>query len=212
MQTPDEWNVLAASRPWFLPEVRQPGSDWRVARLCLCAPIDSRRPGGSWLSLQASLWMRATNSENSIWPLPCVSTLTKASSSTYVKMPHGTSVAALWTCLPHYVHFRGVTIVARSETDGADAWLADLQPTARQTWSAVAVAAVALVALAAVAPFSARPLAQLNAFFPSLDAIVFVTDLVTAVLLYAQFSISRSRSLKPHRAVRRSIRSSRWNW
>ena len=35
----------------------------------------------------------------------------------------------------------------------------------------------------------------LNAFFPSLDAIVLVTDLITAVLLYAQFSISRSRSL-----------------
>ena len=31
--------------------------------------------------------------------------------------------------------------------------------------------------------------------FPSLDAIVFVTDLVTAVLLFAQYSISRSRSL-----------------
>jgi signal transduction histidine kinase len=57
------------------------------------------------------------------------------------------------------------------------------------------VAAVALAAFVAVAPFSGIPLAQLNAFFPSLDAIVFVTDLVTAVLLYAQFSISRSRAL-----------------
>src|SRR6185312_489612 len=31
--------------------------------------------------------------------------------------------------------------------------------------------------------------------FPSLDAIVFVSDLITAVLLFAQFSISRSRSI-----------------
>jgi hypothetical protein len=46
-----------------------------------------------------------------------------------------------------------------------------------------------------VIPFSDRPGAALNAFFPSLDAIVLVTDLITAVLLYAQFSISRSRSL-----------------
>jgi hypothetical protein len=38
-------------------------------------------------------------------------------------------------------------------------------------------------------------LVQLNAFFPSLDAIVFVSDLVTAVLLYTQFSVSRSRAL-----------------
>jgi signal transduction histidine kinase len=85
--------------------------------------------------------------------------------------------------------------MARDGTDGADAWLADLPPTARQSWSAVAVAAVALVAFAAVAPFAGRPLAQLNAFFPSLDAIVFVTDLITSVLLFAQFSISGSRSL-----------------
>ena len=51
------------------------------------------------------------------------------------------------------------------------------------------------VAFVAVAPFAGRPLATLNAFFPSLDAIVFVTDLITAVLLFAQFSISRSRSI-----------------
>ena len=48
---------------------------------------------------------------------------------------------------------------------------------------------------AAVVPIADRPLTQLNAFFPSLDAIVFVSDLVTAVLLYAQFSISRLRAL-----------------
>ena len=40
-----------------------------------------------------------------------------------------------------------------------------------------------------------QALAELNAFFPSLDAIVFVSDLITATLLYAQFSISRSRAL-----------------
>jgi signal transduction histidine kinase len=85
--------------------------------------------------------------------------------------------------------------MARGETDGADTWLADLPPTARQSRSAVAIAAVALIAFAAVAPFAGRPLAELNAFFPSLDAIVFVTDLITSALLFAQFSISRSRSL-----------------
>ena len=46
-----------------------------------------------------------------------------------------------------------------------------------------------------VIPFTHRSLGTLNAFFPSLDAIVFVTDLVTATLLFAQFSISRSRSI-----------------
>jgi hypothetical protein len=82
-----------------------------------------------------------------------------------------------------------------NEPDDTDGSLADLAPTARQTWWAVAVATAAFVAFVVVAPFAGLPLVQLNAFFPSLDAIVFVTDLVTAVLLYAQFSISRSRSL-----------------
>jgi signal transduction histidine kinase len=91
--------------------------------------------------------------------------------------------------------FAGTAIMARSETDNADTWLGGLPPTSRQSWSAVAVAAVALVAFGAVAPFAGRPLAELNAFFPSLDAIVFVTDLITSVLLFAQFSISRSRAL-----------------
>ena len=87
-----------------------------------------------------------------------------------------------------------MTIKAYGETDGGDTWL-DLPPTARQTWSAIAVAAIVAVAFGAVAPFAGAPLATLNAFFPALDAIVFVTDLITAVLLFAQFSISRSRSI-----------------
>jgi len=85
--------------------------------------------------------------------------------------------------------------MARDETDDAELWLVDLPPTTRQRWLAVAVAAVALVAFAAVVPFAGRPLAELNTLFPSLDAIVFVTDLITSVLLFAQFSISRSRAL-----------------
>jgi signal transduction histidine kinase len=71
----------------------------------------------------------------------------------------------------------------------------DLPPTRRQTRAAIAVVLIVLVAFGAVAPFSGRQAVALNAFFPSLDAIVLVTDLITAVLLYTQFSISRSRSL-----------------
>jgi signal transduction histidine kinase len=85
--------------------------------------------------------------------------------------------------------------VARDGASGAETWLVDLRPTARQSRLALAVAALALVGFAAAAPFAGRPLAALKALFPSLDAIVFVTDLVTAVLLFTQYSISRSRSL-----------------
>jgi signal transduction histidine kinase len=96
----------------------------------------------------------------------------------------------------HDKHSRiGMTNVAINETDSADTWLVDLPPTARQSWSALAIAAVVLIGFGAVVPFAGRPLAELNALFPSLDAIVFVTDLITAVLLFAQFSISRSRPL-----------------
>jgi hypothetical protein len=68
-------------------------------------------------------------------------------------------------------------------------WLAELPPTARQSWSALAVALVALVGFGFTAPFADRPLSELNALFPSLDAIVFVTELITSALLFAQFSI-----------------------
>lgn len=88
---------------------------------------------------------------------------------------------------------KGVAIMVRTESDGVFTWL-DLPPTARQSWSAAAVAAVVLVALVALAPIAGRPLTQLNALFPSLDAIVVISDLITAVLLFAQFAISRSRA------------------
>lgn len=82
----------------------------------------------------------------------------------------------------------------QTETDAADTWL-DLPPTAPQTRWAFGLCAIVLAGFVAVIPVARQPLAELNAFFPSLDAVVFVTDVVTAVLLYAQFSISRSRAL-----------------
>jgi signal transduction histidine kinase len=89
----------------------------------------------------------------------------------------------------------GMTAAVDSESDRSAPWLSDLQPTAFQTWFAVAVAAVALIAFITIAPFAGMPLRALNIFFPLLDAIVFVTDLITAVLLFSQFSIAGSRLL-----------------
>jgi PAS domain S-box-containing protein len=73
--------------------------------------------------------------------------------------------------------------------------LAYLPPTPRQTWSALGGAAVLLLGLAVLAPFAAKPLRQVNGFIPALDAIISVTDLITASLLLAHFSITRSRAL-----------------
>jgi signal transduction histidine kinase len=88
-----------------------------------------------------------------------------------------------------------ITAATGHQSDRSAPRLSDLPPTAFQTWSAVAVAAIVLVAFIAIAPFSGVPLGVLNIFFPLLDAIVFVTDLVTAVLLFSQFAISGSRPL-----------------
>jgi hypothetical protein len=85
--------------------------------------------------------------------------------------------------------------MALNNTDGMYPLLVDLPTTARQRRLTVAVMVIVLVAFAVLVPFSGIPLVELNAFFPSLDAIVFVTDLITAVLLFSQFSVSRSLSL-----------------
>ncbi|MFL5323630.1 MAG: sensor histidine kinase [Microvirga sp.] len=74
-------------------------------------------------------------------------------------------------------------------------WVSELVPTTRQNWSAAALVAIVLVVFGALVPIATRPAAELNSFFPTLDAIVLITDLITAVLLLTQFSISRSRSL-----------------
>ncbi len=87
------------------------------------------------------------------------------------------------------------TGVTRSEAGDADIWLQDLPPTRGKPGWPSPSSRLCVVAFAAVTPFTGTPLAQLNLFFPLLDAVVFVTDLVTAVLLFAQFSISRSRAL-----------------
>ncbi len=74
-------------------------------------------------------------------------------------------------------------------------WISELPPTKQQNWAAAALIGFVLVVFGAVVPISATPAAQLNAFFPSLDAIVLIIDLITAVLLFTQFSIARSPSL-----------------
>src|SRR6185437_11095199 len=55
--------------------------------------------------------------------------------------------------------------------------------------------AVLVVATATVAPFAATPLPLFSAFIPFLNATILINDLITAILLFAQFSISRSRAL-----------------
>jgi signal transduction histidine kinase len=73
--------------------------------------------------------------------------------------------------------------------------LSALPPTRRQERLAFGVAALLFAALLAALPFGARLLPRQDAFIPIVDTILFLSDLVTAVLLYAQYSVVRSRGL-----------------
>jgi PAS domain S-box-containing protein len=83
---------------------------------------------------------------------------------------------------------------ARGPT-GAETWLLSVPPTRRQTRWAIAVGVCQVAALALVAPFAKTQLAEINAFIPAFEGVIFVTDLVTSVLLFSQFAIYRLRAL-----------------
>ena len=83
---------------------------------------------------------------------------------------------------------------ARAPT-GAETSLLSLPPTHRQTRWAIAVAVCQVAAFALVAPFARTQLAEINAFIPAFEGVIFVTDLVTSVLLFSQFAIYRLRAL-----------------
>lgn len=57
------------------------------------------------------------------------------------------------------------------------------------------VIAVSRFAFALAAPFAKMPLPRVDAFVPAYQASLALNDLITAVLLFGQFSIARSRGL-----------------
>jgi signal transduction histidine kinase len=85
-------------------------------------------------------------------------------------------------------------------SDETDFVLATEPPTPGQRRLALAVVAVVFsvfavsVAVGLTAPFARIPV-RIDAFIPVLAAVLFVNDFITATLLFAQFSIVRSRAL-----------------
>jgi signal transduction histidine kinase len=74
--------------------------------------------------------------------------------------------------------------------------LSNLSPSVAQRRLALGVVLVLLVVFVIVAgPLSTLPLRRIDAFIPAYGTAIFVTDLITAALLFAQFSILRSRAL-----------------
>jgi Membrane-associated sensor, integral membrane domain len=74
--------------------------------------------------------------------------------------------------------------------------LSSLSPGRAQRGLALAVVLVLIVALFSFAgPLSSSEIRRIDAFVPAYATALFVINLITAVLLFAQFSILRSRAL-----------------
>ena len=83
----------------------------------------------------------------------------------------------------------------RDELDEPSVSLATLPPTSGERQLALAVAAILLVIFAITVPFASTPLPEIDAFIPTVQSSIIVTDLITSALLFAQFSGTRSRAL-----------------
>ena len=86
-------------------------------------------------------------------------------------------------------------MAAREVSDEPKIWPTTLPPTSQERRLALGVIAAIFVAFGLTAPFAATPLPRFASFIPSVGAVIFVTDLITSVLLYVHFSIVRSRAL-----------------
>ena len=73
--------------------------------------------------------------------------------------------------------------------------IATMPATDRQRTIAVGVVIVLIVAAAVMAPFARIQVGQIDAFIPVLQTVVSVVDLITATLLFVQFSIQPQRAL-----------------
>jgi hypothetical protein len=80
--------------------------------------------------------------------------------------------------------------------EGQDFTISSLPPTPAQRRLALGVVLVLIAAfVVAVGPLSTVPLPRIDSFIPMYATAMFVNDSITAVLLFAQFSILRSHAL-----------------
>jgi signal transduction histidine kinase len=86
-------------------------------------------------------------------------------------------------------------MAGRGISDEPDLFLTTLAPTSGQRRSTVAVVVALLILFGIAAPFAAVQLPQSPAFVTFQQGILCVSDLITAALLFSQFSFIRSRTL-----------------
>src|SRR3954452_12471381 len=79
--------------------------------------------------------------------------------------------------------------------DERNIFLSTLPATSRDRRAALAVVGVSLVLFVCAVPFAGVPLAAVPAFVASYQSALAINDLITAILLFSQFAVSRSRAL-----------------
>jgi signal transduction histidine kinase len=73
--------------------------------------------------------------------------------------------------------------------------VASVPSTPRHRRLAIAAIGLILTAFAAVYPFALLPLRRVDGFIPGIQALICATDLITAILLYGQYAVARSRAV-----------------
>jgi len=89
----------------------------------------------------------------------------------------------------------GGKVTPREVPDKPIVSLSNLPATPRQRRIVFAVAVILVAALGIMAPFADVQLPSFVSFNPTVEAMVFVNDLVTSILLFSQYSTSRSRAI-----------------
>lgn len=79
--------------------------------------------------------------------------------------------------------------------DERDIFVSTMPATGRDGKPAIMVVGVSAVLFACAVPFAGVPLEPVLAFVASYQSALAINDLITAVLLFSQFAISRSRAL-----------------
>src|SRR5580700_4977989 len=79
--------------------------------------------------------------------------------------------------------------------DDRSIFLSTLPATSRDRQIATGVVCVSAIFFAGALPFSRLPLPQIPAFVASYQSALAISDLLTAILLFSQFALLRSRSL-----------------
>src|SRR6185295_19316496 len=75
-------------------------------------------------------------------------------------------------------------------------FLSNLPATVRERRMALAVAGVSAAIFVAVVGYAKEPLVHIDAFIPAYESAVTINDVITAVLLFGQFTIIGRRGLK----------------